>query len=66
MSDQAKRDALKRGKDRRQAIALLDAVYVAMPQYPLDEAFEADLPAPLAPHYAAWKENRPARPAPNW
>lgn len=66
MSGQPKRDALKRGKDRRQALALLDAVHVAMPQYPLDAAFEAELPEPLAPLYAAWKENRPDRPAPGW
>lgn len=66
MSQQSKRDALKRNKDRKQAIALLDAVHIAMPQYPLDAAFEAELPADLAPLYAQWAENRPDRPAPTW
>src|SRR3546814_6159420 len=41
MSEQAKRNPLKRPKDRKQGLALLDAVVEAMPHYPLDEAFEA-------------------------
>ncbi|HXC54499.1 MAG TPA: GSU2403 family nucleotidyltransferase fold protein [Rhizomicrobium sp.] len=55
MSRQPKRNPLKRRKDEAQGRALLDAVAKAMPQYPLDEAFVAELPAELGPHYAAWK-----------
>lgn len=54
MAEKAGRNPLKRPKDRRQGIALLNAVHEAMPQYPLDAAFEADIPPPLRPHYEAW------------
>lgn len=66
MSQQTKRNPLKRPKDAKQAQALLDAVAVAMPQYPLDEAFEADLPEELAPLYEAWNANRPAPSPGRW
>lgn len=66
MSGQAKRNPLKRGKDRLQATALLDVVHVAMPQYPLDDAFEGELPEELAPLYTEWKRGRPERPAATW
>jgi hypothetical protein len=49
------RDALKRPKDRMQGVALLDAIREAMPQYPLDSAFEDQLPGELAPLYVEWK-----------
>ena len=39
LSAQDKRNPLKRQKDRKQALVLLDAVASAMPQYPLDVAF---------------------------
>lgn len=66
MAEQAKRDALKRSKDRKQGVALLDAVHAAMPQYPMDAAFEAALPEALAPLYAGWAQNRPEPSAPSW
>ena len=50
MAGQAKRDPLKRPKDRKQGLALLDTVLEAMPHYPLDGAFEASLPDELCPH----------------
>jgi hypothetical protein len=56
MATQAKRNPLKRPKDRRQGLALLDAVAEAMLHYPLDAAFEAELPDELAPHYEEWRE----------
>ncbi len=62
MAGQAKRSALKRPKDLKQGHALLDAVRATMPQYPLDEAFEASLPEDLAPLYADWKV-RPTTPS---
>lgn len=66
MSEKPSRDPLKKPKDRKQGLALLDAIALSMPHYPLDEAFEQALPAELAPHYAAWSENRPPAPAPAW
>lgn len=52
---QAKRNPLKRRKDRVQGAALLDAVAEAMPHYPLDDAFAAGLPAKLLPHWQEWR-----------
>ncbi len=66
LSRQGKRDSLKRLKDQKQGMALLDAVYVAMPQYPLDEKFGADLPAELAGLYREWCSRRPAVAPPSW
>jgi hypothetical protein len=58
MAGQPKRNALKRPKDLRQGTMLLDAVDQAMPQYPLDQAFEAALPGDLAPGFDRWKHAR--------
>lgn len=64
LAQQAKRNPLKRPKDLRQGRALLDAAEAAMPQYPLDKAFETSLPSELAPLYRDWKTGRPdAKPA---
>jgi len=52
---QAKRNALKRPKDLKQGAALLSVVKKAMPQYPLDGAFEEALPEELVRVYADWK-----------
>lgn len=57
---QAKRDALKRPKDVKQGVALLDAIAEAMPQFPLDSAFEASLPGELAPLFGDWRSQRMA------
>jgi len=66
MADQAKRNPLKRGKDRRQGMLLLDAVEQAMPHYPLDDAFEATLPGELASFFVGWAEQRTGARSPNW
>lgn len=68
LAEQAKRNPLKRGKDARQGTAILNAVADAMPHYPLDADFEAEVPPQLAPHYARWKAARGARarPARGW
>ncbi|MBB40247.1 MULTISPECIES: GSU2403 family nucleotidyltransferase fold protein [Hyphomonas] len=58
MSEKAGRNPLKRPKDRRQGIALLNAVDEAMPQYPLDAKFEAELPDDLTPHYRKWRSGK--------
>ena len=55
MSDQEKRNALKRPKDRKQGIRLLDAIAAYMPHYPLDDAFASALPDELAPYLERWR-----------
>jgi hypothetical protein len=55
MARQAKRDSLKRPKDLKQGMALLDAVQAAMPQYPLDRAFEDSLPGELQEYFSEWR-----------
>jgi hypothetical protein len=65
MSAQDKRNPLKRSKDARQGMVLLDVVAETMPRFPMDAAFEASLPPDLEIHYAVWKETRVAKsPAP--
>lgn len=66
MSDQPKRNPLKRAKDRTQGLLLLDAIAEAMPHYPLDTAFETMLPGELAPFYVRWSEQRPPAPVASW
>ncbi|PEQ10301.1 hypothetical protein B2G71_23085 [Novosphingobium sp. PC22D] len=60
MARQAKRNPLKRPKDRQQGMALLDAVAQAMPHYPLDENFEGELPGELHDCFAEWRESSSA------
>jgi hypothetical protein len=55
MSEKKGRDPLKRPKDRRQGIALLNAVDEAMPQYPMDKSFQAEIPDELVPSYRKWR-----------
>ena len=55
MAAQPKRNPLKRTKDRKQGIALLNTVAEAMPRFPLDKAFENELPDDLRPHFRVWK-----------
>ncbi|MCE3288923.1 MAG: uncharacterized protein K0R83_935 [Caulobacter sp.] len=66
MSRQAKRNPLKRRKDGQQGVALLEAVSLAMPQYPLDAGFETSLPAKLSQIYAEWLPSRPKPATPRW
>ena len=63
MAQKPSRDPLKRSKDRKQGLALLGAVAEAMPRYPLDAAFEANLPGDLRPIWEAWRDglHAPAR-----
>jgi hypothetical protein len=58
MSEQPKRNPLKRDKDAKQGIALLDAIREGMPQFRMDDAFEAEIPAELSAYYQRWKAGR--------
>jgi hypothetical protein len=66
LADKPSRNPLKRGKDRKQGLALLDAVAEAMPHYPLDAAFVAELPPELRPMWGEWLARRPDPPLPAW
>lgn len=55
LADQAKRDPLKRRKDREQGLGVLDAVAQAMPHYPLGENFSGAIPPELADSWARWR-----------
>ena len=58
LSAQDKRNPFKRRKDRAQGLGVLDAVVEAMPHYPLDEAFAADIPIELRPYWQEWQAGR--------
>jgi hypothetical protein len=47
LADKPTRNALKRPKDRLQGKAMLEAIRVTMPRFPVDDAFAAALPAEL-------------------
>lgn len=67
LSAQEKRNPLKRGKDARQGVALLNAIHDSMPQFKMDKAFEAELPAELRPHFDHWKTDRKSqKPKAGW
>ena len=66
LSGQPKRNALKRPKDRKQAIALLDAIDLTMPQHPLDADFQALLPDELVSLYMKWSDDRPGSATARW
>jgi hypothetical protein len=57
MSDQEKRNPLKRPKDRKQGLRLLDSIALYMPYFALDETFAAELPCELVSHLNSWREN---------
>jgi hypothetical protein len=58
LSKQPKRTALKIHKDRRQGLAVLDAVAEAMPHYPFDAAFVDSIPPELLPYWQEWRDGR--------
>lgn len=60
LGNQAKRNPLKRRKDLRQGMAVLDAVAEAMPQYPVDGEFENAIPEELQDCWAEWLQHREA------
>ncbi len=55
LADKPTRDPLKRPKDRKQGLALLDTVAEAMPHYPLDATFVSELPDELVPYLEQWR-----------
>ncbi len=61
MAEKPERNPQKKPKDRKQGIALLNAVSQTMPHYPLDTAFYDALPGALKPHFERWDTQKPER-----
>lgn len=61
MAKKPERNPQKKPKDRKQGIAILNAVWQTMPHYPLDTAFYGQLPDELKPHFDHWNAQKPAR-----
>lgn len=61
LSEKPERDIQKKAKDRKQGIALLDAVWLSMRHYPLDDGFYEELPSELRPHFDLWEARKPLR-----
>jgi len=61
MAEKPQRDPQKKPKDHKQGIALLDAVWIAMRHYPLNDDFYEELPDELKPHFEQWDAKKPGR-----
>jgi len=61
MATKPDRDPQKKPKDHKQGTALLDAVWLTMRHYPMDDAFFEELPDALKPHFEIWATKRPQR-----
>jgi hypothetical protein len=57
LAEKPERNVLKKPKDQRQGLLVLDAVRDYMPHFPLDAAFAAALPAKLLPHFRRWEQH---------
>ena len=55
MAEQNKRNPLKRPKDRKQGLALLNLIAAAMPHYPLAVEFSSGLPHELQAYFELWQ-----------
>ena len=58
LSEKPSRDPFKRRKDREQGSGVLDVTAEAMPHYPLDAGFAAELPPELIPAWEQWQAGR--------
>lgn len=61
LAEKRERNPQKKDKDRKQGIAVLDAVWLNMKHYPLGDAFYEELPNALKPHFELWEGNKPLR-----
>lgn len=61
MAQKPERNPQKKPKDQKQGMALLNAVWQAMPHYPLDRGFYDTLPPELKPHFELWDTQKPER-----
>ncbi|MBB3862311.1 hypothetical protein GGQ88_003611 [Novosphingobium hassiacum] len=61
MAEKPERDPQKKPKDHKQGTALLDAIWLTMRHYPMDNTFFEELPDALKPHFELWAAKRPQR-----
>ena len=61
LAEKPDRNIQKRDKDRKQGKALLDAIWLTMRHYALDNDFYAELPDALRPHFERWEARKPQR-----
>jgi hypothetical protein len=61
LAEKPTRDPQKKEKDRKQGTALLDAVWLSMRHYPINDAFFEELPDELKPHFELWDGQKPQR-----
>lgn len=61
MAQKPERNPQKKPKDHKQGLALLDAVWLSMHHYPIDDAFYEQLPDALKPHLDSWEAQKPQR-----
>lgn len=61
LAEKPERNPQKKDKDRKQGIALLDAVWLTMRHYPIGDDFYEELPDALRPHFADWDAQKPQR-----
>lgn len=61
LSNKPSRNPLKKKKDHAQGEFLLGLVAARMPHFPLDDAFERQLPPELIPYFDAWRAQQSGR-----
>jgi hypothetical protein len=61
MAEKPGRSPQKKPKDRKQGMALLNAVWQTMPHYALGGAFYDELPDELKSHFEQWDAQKPGR-----
>jgi hypothetical protein len=61
MAQKPSRNQQKVDKDHKQGMALLDAIWLTMRHYPINDAFYAELPDELRPHFERWNARKPQR-----
>lgn len=59
LAEKPGRDPQKKDKDRKQGRAVLDAIWLTMRHYALDNAFYEELPDALRPHFDKWEAQKP-------
>lgn len=61
LAEKPERNIQKKDKDRKQGNALLDAIWLSMRHFTLDNDFYAELPDALRPHFERWEARKPQR-----
>lgn len=60
LAEKPTRNPLKKPKDAKLGILLLNAINETMPHYPLDDVFREELPPELISLFDRWRSSKPA------